>query len=487
MNLATLLTDYCANASDYAHLTVTGLALSSAQVRDGYVFIALAGAKQHGLHYIDQAMAGGACAVLYDAAALPCLPSSAIPLIAIANLSQQLGALAARFYDNPSQALTVIGITGTNGKTSCSQFLAQTLQACGVIGTLGWGRHEALLPTLNTTPDALALQTMLASLQKQGMTRVAMEVSSHGLHQGRVNGVQFTGAVVTNISRDHLDYHLTMNAYVQAKTLLLKMPQLGFAVINLDDSYSEQLLNALPAKVALWGVSRHARHAPRGETLIASNSSHDEAGLAFTVHWRGAWQRLHCPLYGDFNIDNVLTVLAVLLALGMNLTQATDKLSHLKPVQGRMERFGGQGKPLVFVDYAHTPDALEKVLTSVRPHCKGQLWLVFGCGGNRDTGKRPLMGAVAQRLADRVIITDDNPRDENSAAIMQAIMQGCVQAEPLELIADRAHAINAAVRRAHPLDCIIIAGKGHENYQESAGMQTPFSDKEQVLAALALR
>jgi UDP-N-acetylmuramoyl-L-alanyl-D-glutamate--2,6-diaminopimelate ligase len=312
-----------------------------------------------------------------------------------------------------------------------------------------------------------------------------MEVSSHGLHQGRVNGVRFTGAVFTNISRDHLDYHGTMDDYVQAKALLLQSPDLQFAVINLDDAYSEQLIAVLPAKVQLWGISRQGKYAPFGETLHASASEHSHTGLRFTVRWREQTQVLSSPLYGDFNVDNVLSVLAVLLALGMNLDTAQKRIAQLKAVTGRMERFGSDAQPLVFVDYAHTPDALEKVLSSVRPHCRGQLSVVFGCGGNRDAGKRPLMGAIAQRLADKVIITDDNPRDENSADIMQAILAGCPQKEKIQLIANRASAINSAIQQANAQDCIVIAGKGHEDYQEVKGIKSHFSDAEHVITALA--
>lgn len=484
MKLNKLLADFIVDADAYAGLTVQGLALDSRAVQHDYVFIALAGAKQHGLAHLMPAIANGAIAVLYDAETINA-PACDIPLIHIAKLNEKLGEIAARFYHQASHSLSVIGITGTNGKTSCSQFLAQTLAHCGIIGTLGWGCYGALQKTINTTPDALAVQAMLASLRDSGQHGVAMEVSSHGLHQGRVNGVRFKGAVVTNISRDHLDYHGTMEDYVQAKSLLLQSPELDFAVLNLDDAYSELLIAALPPSVTLWGVSRQGKTAPCGETLNASNSVHSSNGLAFTLHWRGQHSIMQSPLYGDFNIDNLLSVLAVLLALGMSLHAAQQQLALLKPVRGRMERFGGDKQALVFVDYAHTPDALEKVLNSVRPHCAGRLWLVFGCGGNRDAGKRSLMGAIAERLADNVIITDDNPRFEHSADIMKAIVAGCQNANQCQLITPREHAIQTAIRQAQHQDCIVIAGKGHEDYQDINGVQLAFSDSAVVIAALA--
>lgn len=481
------LNDLLKNYNNCPHdLIIKGLALDSREIKQDYLFIALAGAKQHGLTHLNQAINNGAAAVIYDANTINA-PACTIPLIHIENLNEKLGAIAAQFYEHPSQTLTVIGITGTNGKTSCSQFLAQILENCGIIGTLGWGCYGALHKTLNTTPDALAVQAMLASLRDSRQLSVAMEVSSHGLHQGRVNGVNFKGAVFTNISRDHLDYHQTMDDYVQAKSLLLQSPNLEFAVLNLDDDYNQQLISTLPSGVKLWGVSRQAKTAPFGETLNASHSQHSDQGLGFTVSWRGQQQSFQSPLYGDFNIDNVLSVLAVLLALGMDLSQAAQKIASLKPVQGRMERFGGEGLPLVFVDYAHTPDALEKVLSSVRPHCTGQLCVVFGCGGNRDTGKRALMGKIAQQLADKVIITDDNPRYEHSSDIMQAIVSGCDYPEKCQLIANREHAIQSALQQASVQDCIVIAGKGHENYQEINGVQTPFSDAAVVTQHLANR
>jgi UDP-N-acetylmuramoyl-L-alanyl-D-glutamate--2,6-diaminopimelate ligase len=317
-----------------------------------------------------------------------------VPIIAVEDLGLKLGDIAARFYGNPSGVMSVIGITGTNGKTSCSHFLSQMLEDCGIIGTLGWGEWGKLSKTLNTTPDALETQRILAELQKNRKKIVAMEVSSHGLEQGRVNGVTFKGAVFTNISRDHLDYHGTMDAYLQAKLELLNKPGLHFVVVNLDDFYSGQIIAAVPEAVVVWGISVQGKALASGECISAENILHKEDGIEFDVRWRGDSQRIKVPLYGVFNSENVLTVLAVMLAMGVSMPDAVKKLRFIKPVTGRMERFGGDGLPLIFVDYAHTPDALDKVLSGMRKHCQQDLWVVFGCGGNRDKGKRPQMGRI---------------------------------------------------------------------------------------------
>ncbi len=480
---------------------ITGLALDSRTVVGGDAFIALAGTKQHGLAHAEQAINNGACAVIFDPAgdgrqlaeALQCrgdrpvAPTTAVPVIAVENLGLKLGALAAKFYGDPSRFMTVIGITGTNGKTSCSQFLSQMLNDCGIIGTLGWGEWGKLNKTLNTTPDALAIQQILAELLKNKKRAVAMEVSSHGLEQGRVNGVIFKGAVFTNISRDHLDYHGTMDAYVQAKLALLKQPGLAFAVVNLDDVYSGQIIAAVPESVQLWQFSAKGKTADSDKSVCAENIVHKTDGIEFELRWQDQRQRVKVPLYGDFNIENVLAVSTVMLAMGVSVAEAAKRLGHIKPVDGRMERFGGKTDPLIFVDYAHTPDALDKVLSSMRKHCKQALWVVFGCGGNRDVGKRPQMGKIAEQWADHVLITDDNPRYENGLDIVNAILAGCGSSAKVEVIQNREQAIQKVVANAAKDDCIVIAGKGHEQYQEINGVQLPFSDRQVVMEALDRR
>ncbi|MGZ8190198.1 MAG: UDP-N-acetylmuramoyl-L-alanyl-D-glutamate--2,6-diaminopimelate ligase [Methylococcaceae bacterium] len=473
-------------------IVITGLALDSRKVVSGNIFIALAGAKQHGLIHLGQAIEKGACAVLFDPdqggrqlqdALKINIP---IPMIAIDNLARILGEIAARFYGNPSRLLDVIGITGTNGKTSCSQFLSQLLDNCGVIGTLGWGQWGKLNKTLNTTPDALAVQVILADLCKDNKSSVAMEVSSHGLEQGRVNGVYFKGAVFTNISRDHLDYHGTMEAYLQAKLELLKKPGLAFAVVNLDDPYSDQILAAVPESVVIWGISAKGKALASGESVVAKNIEHKIDGIAFDLCWRVDVRRVTVPLYGDFNIENVLCVVAVMLAMGVSLADVANKLAAIKPVIGRMERFGDDMQPRVFVDYAHTPDALDKALASLKQHSRQDLWVVFGCGGNRDAGKRAEMGRIAEQWADHVIITDDNPRFENASDIVKDILSGC-RSDKVEVIQNRARAIQNVIARAAGNDYLLIAGKGHENYQEIDGEKQPFSDREIVVEALKMR
>jgi len=472
-------------------LSVTGITLDSRAVQAGNVFIALAGSKQHGLSHAEQAIAHGAAVLIYDPAGggadYAAQLVTDIPLLAVDNLAGALGEIAARFYGNPSRSMNVIGITGTNGKTSCSQFLSQVLDDCGIIGTLGWGDWGNLNKTLNTTPDALAVQRILASLLAANKKTVAMEVSSHGLEQGRVNGVQFKGAVFTNISRDHLDYHGTMENYLQAKLALLRTPDLAFAVVNLDDVYSAQILAAVPDTVQVWGVTHTNASAQVDEHITADNIHNTSTGIEFEVRWRGQVCAVAIPLYGDFNVENVLCVLAVMLALGVSLPEATKKLAHLQSVTGRMERFGGGEQPLVFVDYAHTPDALDKVLGSVRKHCAQDLWVVFGCGGNRDTGKRPQMGACAEQWADHLIITDDNPRFENALDIVNAILAGCKDSDKVTVLQNREQAIQHAISQAKAGDCVVIAGKGHEDYQEINGNTLPFSDSACVLNALKIR
>lgn len=481
MNLKQLLKGIAEIDTD---IEVGGLCLDSRKLKMGEVFIALNGALQHGMAHAGQAIENGASAIIYDPAGMdnPAQPAFPVPAIAITNLAQQLGELAARFYAHPSRQVDLIGITGTNGKTTCSQLIAQALPDCGIIGTLGWGEPGNLNATLNTTPDALAVQHILRTLVDQGKRAITMEVSSHGLEQGRVNGVDFKGAVFTNLSRDHLDYHGDMQTYLQAKLTLFSNPALRFAVVNLDDEAAPQVLATLPESVARWTFSTSGRHMQGGQCLTADNVRHDHAGISFDVHWGERSARAHTAVVGAFNVQNVMTVLCVLLAMDWPFDKAIAQLAHLKPVIGRMEKFGGQNQPLVIVDYAHTPDALEKILQAARGN--GQLWVVFGCGGDRDKGKRPEMGRIAEKHADHVIITDDNPRSEASETIIADILAGC-SSDNVSVIGDRNIAITTAIRQAGKNDCVVIAGKGHESYQETNGVKIPFSDQAVAQQALA--
>ncbi len=482
------------NISDFldfdSDLNVSGLTLNSNECGEGFLFVALKGTNHHGLNYAKSAIAKGAIAVLFDSEqaelADEMLADLNVLKIPVTDLAEKLGEIAARFYGEPSHKINVIGITGTNGKTSCSQFLAQALENSGVIGTIGWGKVGELKQTLNTTPDALAVQKMLATLKNEGCENVAMEVSSHGLAQSRVNGVQFKGAIFTNFSRDHLDYHGTMAAYLETKLKLFDAPQLEFAVINLDDEVSEQIIAAIPENVEVIGVTTTGKQSLRGQTLRAENIELNLSGIQFDVFWQNQKCVLHVPLIGLFNLENVLCVLAVMLKSGVELEESAKRLTHLKAVNGRMERFGGdKNQPLVIVDYAHTPDALEKVLRSLRSHTLGKLGVVFGCGGNRDSGKRSQMGRVAEQFADWVIITDDNPRFELSETIVRDILGGFSNYYEADIIYDRANAIHNAIERAAAQDCVLIAGKGHEDYQEINGVKFPFNDAECVREILA--
>lgn len=471
-------------------LEVRGLVLDSRIVETGDLFIALTGAKQHGLTHINEVINKGACAVLFDPSGEGNELAGAItdiPVILVENLGLVLGELAARFYGNPSKVLDVIGITGTNGKTSCSQFLGQLLDSCGIIGTLGWGEWGQLNKTVNTTPDALTVQQILAEFVKGKKQTVAMEVSSHGIDQGRVNGVHFKGAVFTNISRDHLDYHGSMEAYLAAKLKLLQAPGLRFVVVNLDDASCNAIIAAAPKSVEVWGVSTQGRRVSSGKSVHAEGIQHTLAGIEFDVRWQGDVQRINAPLYGDFNAENLLCVLAVMLAMGQSLAEAANKVKSIKPITGRMERCGTQANELsVFVDYAHTPDALYRVLASLRKHCNKALWVVFGCGGNRDAGKRPQMGSIAEQWADRIVVTDDNPRFEDNVEIAKEVLAGC-SLDKAVLIQDRKQAIQHVIANAAANDCVVIAGKGHESYQEINGVQYPFNDKQVAEEALHKR
>ena len=498
MTLKELLKDWISNINmnSFNDNSILGLALDSRDILKDYVFIALAGAKQHGLIYANQALDKGACAIVYDPTETDGLlanDENIAQMIAVDDLAMKLGDIAARFYGNPSKSMAVIGITGTNGKTSCSQFLSQMLDDCGIIGTLGWGEWNNLHKTINTTPDALETQRILAELLKANKKTVAMEVSSHGLDQGRINGVIFKGAIYTNISRDHLDYHGTMDAYLKAKLLLLNKAGLTFVVVNLDDLYSDQIIAAVPENVAIWGVSVKGKTRSDCTCIIAENIVNTDDGIEFNLHCRGNKHPIKVPLYGDFNVENVLTVFTAMLAMGVAESEAIKKLGLIKSIPGRMERLGGDGIPLVFVDYAHTPDALDKVLASVKKHCKQDLWVVFGCGGDRDKGKRSQMGQIAVQRADHVIITDDNPRFENALDIINEILTGCkdirnqIASSSVEVIQDRAEAIQSVLARASAKDCIVVAGKGHELYQEINGIRMNFSDHQIINDALTAR
>ena len=493
MNLAELLDGLADDSSKLDEsIEIKGIALDSRRIKTGFVFIAVAGAVKHGLVYLHQAIENGASAVIYEIQGSESysLEKLSIYQLPIADLSLKLGCIANRFYQSPSKKLDVIGITGTNGKTSCSQFLLQLLPDCSVIGTLGWGEKEALEQTLNTTPDALDVQSMLAEFVNTKKKTVVMEVSSHGLQQGRVNEVSFKGAVFTNLSRDHLDYHGSMEDYLQAKLILFKQPELQFVVVNANDVHSETFLAVADKKVKKWAFSAIGNEGrflgnTAIENVIADDITYSLKGIEFVVCWRNTRVQVQTGIVGDFNLENILAVMTVMLAQGYTLNEVARKICELVPISGRMEHFGGNGKPVVFIDYAHTPVALEKVLQGLRKYCQHGLCVVFGCGGNRDKGKRAQMGEIAENFADQVIITNDNPRFESPIQIINDIVVGCTN--KIEIIQNREHAIQTAIKNADNNDCIVIAGKGHEEYQEVNGVRQAFSDQAVVRKALLER
>ncbi len=466
-------------------LALAGLTLDSRRVGPGSLFVALDGARVHGLSFAAEARRRGAVAIAFEPPAPDGLLSGD-DLIGVPGLRARLGEIADRWHGSPSRALRVIGVTGTNGKTSTVQLLTQALtlagQRAGSIGTLGAGLHGELREGERTTPDVIAVHEALAAMREGGADSVAMEVSSHALEQGRVDGVHFAAAVFTNLTRDHLDYHGTMAAYGAAKARLFGWPGLGAAVVNLDDPFGAGLFERLAPGIAAIGVSR--RNAPSAR-LHARSLGLSASGLDFDLVLGGERRRVRSRLLGGFNVDNLLAVAGVLLGLGWSLPRIAETLERLDPVPGRMNRLGGDAHvPLVVVDYAHTPDALEQALASLREHTGGRLICVFGCGGERDAGKRPQMAAIAQRLADAVIVTDDNPRGEDGDAIVADILAGIEDARAVEVERDRARAIARAIVQARPGDAVLIAGKGHEVYQEIAGVKHPFDDRQAARQAL---
>ncbi|MEW9679802.1 UDP-N-acetylmuramoyl-L-alanyl-D-glutamate--2,6-diaminopimelate ligase [Pseudomonas sp. TE50-2] len=460
------------------------LTLDSRAVRPGDLFLAVPGAKVDGRTHIADALARGAAAVAYEEQGASVLPLTDAPLIPVKGLIGQLSQIAGRFYGEPSRQLDLVGVTGTNGKTSVTQLLGQALDAlgrrCGLIGTLGTGFYGELQSGRLTTPDPIAVQSTLNDLKKGGAKAVAMEVSSHALEQGRVAALDFDIAVMTNLSRDHLDYHGSMEAYEAAKAKLFAWPSLRARVVNLDDDFGRRLADA-PATSRLISYSLQDSAA----TLFCKEAVFNDDGVRAVIVTPQGEHVLRSRLLGRFNLSNMLAAVATLMALDYPLDEILKVTPQLHGPVGRMQRLGGGDKPLVVVDYAHTPDALEKVLEALRPHAHGKLLCLFGCGGDRDAGKRPLMAAVAERLADRVLVTDDNPRTEDPQRIFDDIRPGFAQPDSVEFVAGRGLAIAHLVATAAAEDVIVLAGKGHEDYQEINGERHDFSDLVEAEKALA--
>lgn len=466
-------------------------------ISQGDVFVAYPGKQGDGRDFVDSAIARGASAVLLhvdDAQSWQAVDYP-VPVFSVLGLKSRLGALADLWYDTPSAHLTVIAVTGTNGKTSCVDWLSQALkgdgQKVGVIGTLGVTYPDGrLVPGQLTTPDVISVHRLLAMLREAGAVYVAMEASSIGIDQGRLEGVRIRMAGFTNLSRDHLDYHQTMQAYEAAKSKLFAWPGLKCAVLNLDDPVGVRLSHSVTVQRLTYSISNQADSA----TLIASDVLATPAGKAFILKAEGKQVQVQSRALGRHNVSNLLCVAGLLCSLGWDLSKISRAIAQLEPVDGRLERVSpllmDVAVPAVVVDYAHTPDALERVLRTLRTMAQsraGRLWCVFGCGGNRDAGKRPIMGAVAQRLADQVIVTSDNPRDEDPATIMAAIIGGIPgQVNNVQMIQSRAQAILHAVLGAETKDVILIAGKGHETYQEVRGVRQDFDDRHWAQAAYML-
>jgi UDP-N-acetylmuramoyl-L-alanyl-D-glutamate--2,6-diaminopimelate ligase len=517
------------HAPEAAHLRI-----DSREIRPGDVFVALPGRRDDGRLHVAEAVARGAAAVVTDRAggeAPPC----AVPMLEIERLAAQVGDIGAAFYGDPTARLLMIGITGTNGKTSCSHWIAQVLTACGrrcaVIGTVGSGFTDALqADSTLTTPDAIGLQRQARALLDAGAQAIAMEVSSIGLDQGRTEAVEFDLALFTNLTRDHLDYHGSMTEYERAKARLFDAPSLAHAVLNLDDAFGRRLAHRCRARALRSTGYRLQAGAPRGavpgtgthfasadpadvdladvDLVLAAESvvlGGDDIRFEVRLRRSAAPERtkpVRAPVIGRFNVSNVLGVLGIALAAGIDVDDAVQSLASVRPPAGRLQRVdiredAGEGGatapdlPLVLVDYAHTPDAIEQALTALRPVAQargGRLWIVFGAGGDRDPGKRPQMGAAAARGADWIVVTTDNPRFEEPGRIIEQIVAGAIEAGGRPgTTEDRAQAITGTVLLADPTDVVLIAGKGHEQYQEQAGRRLPFSDLECARRALQRR
>lgn len=473
-------------AADHAAISVAALTLDSRMVRPGMAFIALKGHTRDARDFIPEVIAAGAVAVFAERDDKWPLQQviGGVPVIVVEALDQHVGLIAARFHDHPSQHMQMLAVTGTNGKTSVSNLLAGAFVHLGkkaaVLGTIGNGIYGALEKSSHTTLDAVSLQALLAGFRQDGAQAVAMEASSHGLVQGRLNGTRIDVAIFTNLTRDHLDYHGDMDAYAAAKEILFCWPGLRVAVINADDPAAERYQQALSPDVRCL---RYSQFVDGDADIRALSVTPSLKGLSLRVDVPQGEFGLEVPLLGRFNVSNILAVVGGLLASGFPLADVAASLRAALPVPGRMESVTGE-HPTVVVDYAHTPDALEKVLSSLREHAKGRLICVFGCGGDRDTGKRAQMGEIAVRLADEVIITSDNPRSEDAGAIIADIRKGSGAGTALVEV-DRHKAIQRAIHAAGIDDIVLVAGKGHEDYQEVGGVRHPFSDLQEVRAALA--
>ena len=472
-----------APVEDSDDVAVTGIANHSAYVEPGDLYLALPGAHHHGLDFLPDAIANGANAILWEGSEARFYRST-IPMIRVPNLRSKMGFIADRFFGHPSATMEVIAVTGTNGKSSVSHFVAEALSSagrrCGLIGTLGYGCFGDLQTSTHTTPDALMTQSIISDLQQQEINTVVVEASSHGLAQQRLNGLMIDTAVFTNLSRDHLDYHSSLTEYMQAKRKLFAFDSLTTAVINVDDAHAESMIHACHRRVTVLGYSKTS--AATAAYLIKSVNR--KQGLALRISVLGKMVDIETSLFGAFNIDNILATVLVLIRHGLSRDEAVERLAEIHTVEGRMQCFGGNNAPTVLVDYAHTPQALQQALEACREMASADVICVFGCGGDRDAGKRPLMGEVACNYAHSIVICDDNPRNEDAEQICNDILKGVVKTAEYRVIHDRAQAITTAILNAQPNDVILVAGKGHEKYQYVGSGRKPFNDVHYVRKAL---
>ena len=492
MSLEQLLAGYAIDQSEQKNIAevtisdfaVAGLALDSRKVKSEFLFLALPGVLSHGLDFVESIIAAGARAILWprgDAKATAELQNvireAGVFAAGVESLPERVGELAARFYAAPSSKLQTIGVTGTDGKTSVAHLLAQALDhrgGCGLIGTLGCGQLGALEDTGMTTPDAVEIQAAMAEFVGHGLAAAAMEVSSHALTQYRVNGTQFDVAVLTNLGRDHFDYHGTLDAYKEAKARLFVTPGLKTAVLNVDDVFGQELKQKLAVPVLGFGLGEAAK--ARGAVLWANELRLGPQGVTFTLHHQAQTARIKSHLLGEFNVSNILAVAAALLTLDWDFYAVATAIGQLRPVPGRMEMVA-RCPATAIVDYAHTPQALEHALKTLRPITDGKLWCVFGCGGDRDRGKRPLMAQAVVANSDQVILTDDNPRYEDPQRIVADALASVASSKNVHVEHDRKQAIEHALSHAHKDDVVLIAGKGHEQFQLQSGQRLAFSDR----------
>lgn len=476
------------------NIIATGIQMDSRLLQKGDLFLACFGNNHDAREYINEAVEMGVAAVLAESGGewQGVRIIQDIAVIAIENLSAKVGKIAARFYSHPSQKLSVIGITGTNGKTSCSQFIAQALANsgfnCGTMGTLGYGVYGKLKETQLTTPNPVFMQMALAEMAQDGIDPVVMEVSSVGLHQRRVKAVKFDTAIFTNLTRDHLDYHESMEAYGSNKKKLFTTEGLSRAIINLDDPYALSVINAIAPSVDVCTYSLKNSAA----TVYAESLSLTQKGFEARIVTPIGAGTVKGKLFGCFNVSNLLAVVTTLINYlpkkrAIDIEQLCELVSRLRSVDGRMEIISDFEEITAMVDYAHTPEGLRSALKGLRDHFSGNIWCVFGCGGNRDKGKRPIMGEIAEAFADRLIIADDNPRNEDGDDIVQHILSGMSNPEKAIIERNRKKAIAYAIANAEPGDVVVIAGKGHETYQDVGGSRLIFSDANQVRLALQAR